>query len=441
MLFSDGPIHFGRGPTHNVIRSPDQPVKVLYISYFGALKPLCQTQVIPYLEELAKDGLEIILLSFEERLQNREEERQKREDLRCSLLRSQIEWHPLRYHKRPSLPATIYDVVVGTIVAARIVRSNGIEVIHARNHVPALIALVLKKMFKIKLVFDMRGVMAEEYVDAGTWKRGSIPFRLTKWVESETLRRADAIIMLTHKIRERLQASSLELYANPAPIEVIPCCVDLRRYASRPDGSLRSRLGLDGKWVMVYSGSLGGWYLASEMVALFSEMSKLVQNSHFLVLTQSYHELIAMHFRRQRIPLDRYTIITASPQQVPSLLSSCDFGVSFIKPCYSKLSSSPTKIGEYLAAGLPFITNPGIGDVDELITGEGVGVFAQSFEPAAYHHAVLEMLRLLENREQIRSRCRHSAESHLSLSGVGREGYRRVYLKLGWIGSASGRSL
>jgi len=414
-------------------------MRVLYITYFGALKPLCQTQVIPYLEELAKDGLEIILLSFEERLPNPKEERQKREELKRSLVGSQIEWYPLRYHKRPSLPATIYDVVVGTIFAARIVWRKGIEVIHARNHVPAAMALVLKKIFGTKLVFDMRGVMAEEYADAGTWKQGSIPFRLTKWVEAQTFRRADAIIMLTRKIRQRLQASSPELCANPAPIEVIPCCVDLRRYVSSSDGSLRTRSGLEGKWVMVYTGSLGGWYLAHEMVALFAEASKLLENSHFLVLTQSSHELIARHFRQQHIPPDRYTIITVPPAEVPSFLSSCDFGVSFIKPCYSKLSSSPTKIGEYLAAGLPFITNAGIGDVDELVRQERVGILTQSFEPAAYQHAILEMLQLLENREQVRCRCRHVAESHFSLSRVGREGYRRVYLKLGWTGNMTGK--
>ena len=39
--------------------------------------------------------------------------------------------------------------------------------VHARGHIPATIALALKKRFKTKMIFDLRGLMAEEYVDAG----------------------------------------------------------------------------------------------------------------------------------------------------------------------------------------------------------------------------------------------------------------------------------
>ncbi len=46
---------------------------------------------------------------------------------------------------------------------------------------------------------------------------------------------------------------------------------------------------------------------------------------------------------------------------------AAQLGLSFVRPCPSKVSSSPTKIGEYLAAGLPVISTAGIGDVDELL--------------------------------------------------------------------------
>jgi hypothetical protein len=39
--------------------------RVLFISYNGMLDPLGQTQVIPYLRELAKRGVSFTLLSFE----------------------------------------------------------------------------------------------------------------------------------------------------------------------------------------------------------------------------------------------------------------------------------------------------------------------------------------------------------------------------------------
>ena len=39
--------------------------RVLFISYNGMLEPLGQTQVLPYLRELAKRGVKFTLLSFE----------------------------------------------------------------------------------------------------------------------------------------------------------------------------------------------------------------------------------------------------------------------------------------------------------------------------------------------------------------------------------------
>src|SRR5215204_4484212 len=39
--------------------------RVLFISYNGMLEPLGQSQVIPYLRELAKRGVSFTLLSFE----------------------------------------------------------------------------------------------------------------------------------------------------------------------------------------------------------------------------------------------------------------------------------------------------------------------------------------------------------------------------------------
>ena len=37
----------------------------LYICYFGLREPLVQTQVLPYLREIQKDGTDVSILTFE----------------------------------------------------------------------------------------------------------------------------------------------------------------------------------------------------------------------------------------------------------------------------------------------------------------------------------------------------------------------------------------
>src|SRR5437588_13107503 len=134
--------------------------RVLYISYNGMLDPLGQSQVIPYLRQLSKKGARIILLSFERPRAFDSDGRARCESLRRLLTSENIEWHALRYHQKPSLPATVYDVLAGIRYAARLVRQDQIELVHARSHIPATIALALKRRFGVRIIFDLRGLMA-----------------------------------------------------------------------------------------------------------------------------------------------------------------------------------------------------------------------------------------------------------------------------------------
>src|SRR5690348_14367171 len=157
--------------------------RVLFISYNGMLDPLGQTQVLPYLRALAKRGVRFTLLSFERARAFQPEGVAQCEQLRAELKEQGIEWHWLRYHQRPSVPATIYDVLAGIRKAGSLGQRNKIELVHARAHIPATIALALKKRFGTKMIFDLRGLMAEEYVDAEHWRKDSLPYRITKSTE------------------------------------------------------------------------------------------------------------------------------------------------------------------------------------------------------------------------------------------------------------------
>src|ERR1700730_19219690 len=114
--------------------------RVLYISYNGMLDPLGQSQVIPYLKELNGAGVNFTLLSFERLPAYTQEGRKRSRELRGELAASGIDWHWLRYHKTPSLPATSYDVLAGIRYGSRLVRRKQIEMGHARRHIPGTIA-------------------------------------------------------------------------------------------------------------------------------------------------------------------------------------------------------------------------------------------------------------------------------------------------------------
>lgn len=405
-----------------------QGKRVLFISYNGMLDPLGQTQVIPYLRELARLGCEFTLLSFERSPAFESEGAESRKELHRRLAAENIEWHWLRYHQKPSLPATAYDVMAGIRLAQRLVRKNRIEMVHARAHIPATIALSLKKQFGIKMIFDIRGLMAEEYVDAEHWKKGGVPYRITKAMERRALAAADGVVTLTERIWPII-ADWEGLRGRHMIREVVPCCTDLQLFRFNADERERRRAecGLRDRFTIVYSGSIDGWYLTEKMADFFAQLLRRNSAAHFLWLTTGNRDRIAGMMQERSIAPGSYTVRSVSPPEVPSYLSAGDVGLSFIKPCFSKLASSPTKNAEYLACGLPVVINAGIGDSDTLVTEEGLGALVNEFVEAEYAKAISVIEGLARDTETTRRRARDAAKRFFDVRQCGIERYARLY--------------
>lgn len=404
--------------------------QVLFISYNGMLDPLGQTQVLPYLRQLAKRGVRFTLLSFERARAFTPEGVSRCEELRRELETQGIEWHRLRYHQRPSVPATIYDVLAGIRKASVLVQRNKIEMVHARGHIPATIAIVLKRRFGIKMIFDLRGLMAEEYVDAEHWRQGSLPYRITKSTERQILAATDAIVTLTEKIWPIIREWEGLRGRNPHH-EVIPCCVDLARFRFSDDDRARRRneLGLADQFTIVYSGSLDGWYLTEKMADFFASFVKRNPNAHLLWLTTGSHDRVRELMNSRNVGADHYSVRSVAAAEVSSYLSAADAGLAFIKRCVSKVASSPTKNGEYLACGLPLIINAGIGDSDALIDQWQAGVLIEEFTETEYEGAG-KHIEAMVAAPDARDRARRVAEQVFHLETVAGERYASLYQRV-----------
>lgn len=140
---------------------------VLYITYDGIMEPLGQSQVLQYLITLAK-RYNILLISYEKPSDWKDENR--RNVMLEETRKAGIRWVPLRYHKSPSALATAYDVAIGFCISFYLAIRNNIKIVHARSYVPSVIALGLKKIFKTRFIFDMRGFWADEHVERGSWR-------------------------------------------------------------------------------------------------------------------------------------------------------------------------------------------------------------------------------------------------------------------------------
>ncbi|RDE51171.1 MAG: glycosyltransferase [Candidatus Accumulibacter meliphilus] len=394
-------------------------VPILYISYDSMLEPLGQSQVLAYLKRLAV-GRSIHLISFEK--PSDWANLVERERIARDTAAAGVVWHPLGYHKWPSALATAWDIACGIAVGLWLVLRHRLRIVHARSYVPAVIALVLKRLTGVRFIFDMRGFWADERVDGGLWPRDGRMYRVAKWFERRFLLAADHVVSLTHAaVREMEQFPYLK-GAMP-PVTVIPTCADLSRFCiqAKPDH--------EHGFVLGYVGSAGTWYQFDAVVACFVALLKQRPQARFLIINRNEHDYIRAQLTAGGVSLDLVELRAASHAEVPMQMARMDAGVFFIKPLFSKQASAPTKLGEFLGCGIPCLANRGVGDMAEILEGEEVGIALDDFSAESLRVGVERLVDLVAN-PHVPQRCAAVAEQFFSLeSGVAR--YQRIYGRLG----------
>jgi glycosyltransferase involved in cell wall biosynthesis len=162
------------------------------------------------------------------------------------------------------------------------------------------------------------------------------------------------------------------------------------------------------------------------MADFFVRLLKHASNAYFLWLTPGDPQVIMALMNEHGIGTTQYLVKKLASADVPSYLSAGDAGIAFYKPGFSKLATSPVKVSEYLACGLPMIMNAGIGDSDALAEEFKVGVLVNEFSPEEYDRAAAEIERLV-NRPEGRTKVRAVAENLFDLRRVGTERYASLY--------------
>ncbi|HXU25710.1 MAG TPA: glycosyltransferase, partial [Bacteroidia bacterium] len=271
------------------------------------------------------------------------------------------------------------------------------------------------------------GFWADERIDGNIWSLKNplhtFLYNYFKRKEIELIENADYIVTLTNTAKKEIQSWKLK---NLPRIEIIPCCTDVNHFVISSDeekvAAMQKLNMAKNSFVVGYLGSLGTWYLLNEMLDFYVELRKKKPESIFFFITNDDEKEILNAAAAKNINAGSIIIKSAKRNEVPEYISCLDIGLFFIKPLYSKKGSSPTKLAEILACGVPIITNKGVGDVDELISNTHCGVLINAFNSKAYQVAIGE----IANLNQSKQFYRNIALTSFSLQ-KGVESYQKIY--------------
>lgn len=402
--------------------------KVLYITYDGLSDPLGQSQILPYLCGLSGEGCSITVLSCEKK----EKISFEKEKIDALLRTHNIKWEFIFYSKNPPYISHIKNYLSLKDKSLSLFKKDNFNIVHCRSYVSSLIGLLLKKKYGVKFVFDMRGFWADERIEGKIWKNNFIykqVYSFFKKKEVQFLENGDYTISLTENAKNEIYNWKSFAKKKP-PIKVIPCCVDLNLFSQNNINQhyttqLKKELNIsDTHFVLTYIGSIGTWYLLEEMFSFFKLLKSKKNNSLFLIISPDDKTYIQQKAKQVGIDNADLRITYSKRKDMPSLISISNLSVFFIKPSYSKKASSPTKMAELMAMGIPFITNSGIGDNDQIIKDFNAGILLPELNEKEYLSAIAQIDNFIASYNK--SSVRKKAEQFFSLeSGVDK--YKEIY--------------
>jgi glycosyltransferase involved in cell wall biosynthesis len=239
---------------------------------------------------------------------------------------------------------------------------------------PPLISLVVSR------VAALRGALLVNWLQdlfpevASVLTPGLIPTRLERLLigaRNRSLRRASMNVVLGDGMRDRLLSAGID----PARVQVVPNWADPASVVPLPTeaSATRHRLGLEGRFVVGYSGNLGR---AHEFDTLIGAARLLRTDRQFaFLITGAGAKADALRNRAHAEGLDNFVFQGYQPVELLSdSLSAADVHFVSLLPALEGLIV-PSKIYGILAAGRPAVfvgdTN---GDLARMVTAQGCGV-------------------------------------------------------------------
>lgn len=232
-----------------------------------------------------------------------------------------------------------------------------------------LAAYVVAKVRRVPFVIEVRDLWPHILIEAGLLNATDVTYRLLKILERFLYRKASAIVILAEGSRQHIEDEGVPSHK----IAFVPNGADPELFeVETPRETLRSQFGFD-QFTVIYTGAHGpanGLDLALDAAAELEDEGVPFK----LVLVGDGVAKPALLERSRSMGLQSVRFMDPVPKrEIGPLLAAADAGLHCLAdvPLF-RSAVSPNKLFDYMAAGIPVLTNTG-GDVGRLVGESGSG--------------------------------------------------------------------
>ena len=383
----------------------------LYITYDGLLDPLGQAQILPYIESLNKKGYKFIILSYE-KVKNKN----KILGLKKNLKEKNILWKTITFRK--SKINFLYRIFVGALFINYIKLKSKIDLVHLRGGYSSLIYLF--SFSKINYIYDLRAFWGQ-WAEGGRTLKNSLTYKILLKLEKTMIDNAEAIVVLDKSGKNFINKN---FFFNKT-LEVISTSTNVEKYKIKTKAENFSCIKF------VYLGGVSyPPYRIKDALIFLNFLNKLGFECEIDFINKSEHKIIADCLEKEKTNNIKINIISLNHDEIFEILPNYHIGFLFLQKGEWLKMSCPTKIGEYLAAGLGIIGNKGIAVLDRL-SKESNCVETIDIEKGKLCADNEKIMRLLTkiNSISFKKECQKLAKKHFSLKKAN-DKYLSIYGKI-----------
>jgi glycosyltransferase involved in cell wall biosynthesis len=288
-----------------------------------------------------------------------------------------------------STPGLFWVAVRATCLLSWAALSVPADIIHiGKPHPMNGVAGLLGKWLRRRRVYlDCDDYEAQSNRFGAGWQKWGVAF-FERWLPH----RVHYITTHTQFMLSRLQAGGI----SPERIYYISNGVDRQRFAS-PDSkkvaALQSELGLQGKRVIAFIGSLSlAGHPVDLLIKAFVAIHK-AQPESILLLVGGGEDFEKLRSQTQEMGIGDATIFVGrvSPEEVSLYYHLPDVSVDPVYDNEAARGRSPLKLFESWACGVPFVSAD-VGDRRALLGDPPAGLLAQPGNPLSLAEAILQIL-------------------------------------------------
>jgi len=218
------------------------------------------------------------------------------------------------------------------------------------------------------LIANFRADQSDEFLFQYGYQQETVESKKIKDLDRYAAEISSYSICVSTKLRDYLISLGAPLKNN----FIFPCCADIDRF--------KNVQSIDTKDIVIgYFGGTAPWQCIQEVINLVISLRELSADYKLLLLCSG--NLSAYNEELSLLGEDNYSVFSLSNAEMPQYIARMDLSVALRDNRNLNIVSSPTKLSESLAAGVPLLVTRSCGDYADFLEPGTNGIIIDGIKP------------------------------------------------------------